>query len=302
MMTKSLGGNVFNLLGWQQNHVIFYVGTASVAYVAAWLFGWAANPIASLPLAVVGGAIGIFVSFRTNSAYDRWWEGRKLWGRLINSSRHFGTQCTTYIPYDDDGTVRRILRRHIAYVHTLRCLLREQNPLVDREVLEYLDEHEVIALGRESNPTHALLQMQHSELVSLADTGKLDAFRLQSFDSTMIDLLNIQGGCERIKKTPIPRGYAFIAEILIRYYSILLPFAMVVDLGLMTLPMNVLVCLSFNLINEAGRVLEDPFTMFYNGLPLFAMSRTIENNLRNLLGEYTDDLHPVPKPVNGILM
>jgi putative membrane protein len=114
-------------------------------------------------------------------------------------------------------------------------------------------------------------------------------------------LLDAQGGCERIKKTPFPRGYAFISERLVVAFGMLLPFAMVKDLGWVAVPINLLVCGAFALISEAGRVLEDPFTMFYNGLPLAAISTTIELNLRQRLGELDVPAMPVPD-ARGILM
>ena len=120
--------------------------------------------------------------------------------------------------------------------------------------------------------------------MALNNAGHLDSLRLQSMDSTLMDFLNIQGGCERIKGTPLPRGVGFIVELLIRTFALMLPFAMVHELGWVAIPLNMLVCLSFALISEAGRVLEDPFSRFYNGLPLFALSIKIEQNLRERLG------------------
>jgi len=114
-------------------------------------------------------------------------------------------------------------------------------------------------------------------------------------------MLAIQGGCERIKKTPMPRGYAFIAERLIIAYGLVFPFGLVFEIGWLAVPVNILVCLSFALISEAGRVLEDPFTLFYNGLPLHQISMMIERNLGERLGD--EELVEVPE-VNeyGILM
>ncbi len=292
-MMVSTEGSVFGLVRWQQQNVVFFAGAAAVAWLGYLIGGWDHNPLPQMPVAVVGGAIGIFASFRTNSAYERWWEGRKLWGRMINSSRHWATQATNYVEGKDAASWNAILvRRHIAYVHTLRCLLRKQDPLADRDVLEFLTAEEATALRRESNQTHALLQWQMRDLTALNKKGQIDHFRLASMDRTILDLLNIQGGCERIKGTPLPRGYGFILENLISAYSILLPWAMVHDLGILSIPLNVLVCLSFGLISEAGRVLEDPFNMFWNALPLMNLSKKIENNTRNTLGEY--DLAPVP--------
>jgi putative membrane protein len=261
-----------------------------------------------MPLAVVGAALGIFVSFRTNSAYARWWEGRQLWGRMVNNSRHFATQVLTYLRAAPDvdlpAVQRELVERHIAYVHALRCAVRKQDVLGDEHVqrlLLLLPEAERARLASERNVPYALLQVQAERLAELTGQGALDEFRLQSFDRTIGNFLDVQGGCERIKNTPMPRGYGFIGERLVWAYACLLPFALVDDLGWLTIPINVLVCLSFALIGEAGRVLEDPFTMFWNGLPLSALSTTIEINLRQRLGDR--DLPPDPKPNDrGILM
>lgn len=311
-MIVSNRGSVFGLLFWQWRNVLLFTIAAILVYtgynysglVFQWN-GWKIDlQLPGMPLAVVGAALGIFVSFRTNSAYDRWWEGRKLWGRLINSSRHFCTQVLSYV--DSEGgrhrkEIEQIVRRHIAYVHVLRCGLRQQDSFADASVKEFLEPDEYESLKGSNNLNHALLQLQQDQLVRLADAGVIDHFRLQSMDRTIAALLDIQGGCERIKKTPMPRGYGFIAERLILVYGCMFPLAVVHQLGILVIPINVLVCLSFALISEAGRVLEDPFTMYYNGLPLSALSSTIELNLRQRLGETELPAMPTPDE-RGILM
>jgi putative membrane protein len=289
---------------WQWRFTFLYLAAGAIVAVGHEVFhvGWLELP--TLPLAVVGAALGIFVSFRTNSAYDRWWEGRKLWGRMINSSRHLGTQVLAYLKRGPQGAPspiqRRLIGRHIAYVHALRCLLRGQDPFADEEVTAHLDADHA-ALRGESNLTHALLQRQLDELAALNDDGQLDALRLQSFDRTIRALLDIQGGCERIKKTPMPPIYGLLATRLVWFYSFLFPMAVVKELHWWTIPINLLVCTAFSLIAEAGRVLEDPFTLFFNGLPLSAISRMIEVNLRQRLGD--EELPPMRRPnARGILM
>jgi len=302
-MMVSTEGSILRLLQWQKKSALMIVGAgvlaATVHSVPA--LQWMVLP--TTPLAVVGGAIGIFTSFRTNSAYDRWWEGRKLWGRLINTSRHWGSQVAAYLTGTDaEHQLKPLVMRHVAYVHALRALLRKQDPWVDAEFLDALsDEDRPLVEGR-SNLTHALLELQLRDLTALNVAGTLDDLRLQSLDETLRHLLDIQGGCERIKKTPFPRGYTFIAERLIRYFSFLFPFAIVSDLGWFVVPMNLLVSMAFLLISEAGRVLEDPFTMFFNGLPLSSISRMIEVNLREVLGQ-RDGLPPMRTvDHHGILM
>lgn len=302
-MMVSNRGSVLGLVRWQMRNVALFALTAGLVVVAHELHRFYDLPelfsLPTLPVAVVGGAIGIFVSFRSNAGYDRWWEGRKLWGKLVNTSRHFGTQALAWCK--DRKIAEQLVRRQIAYVHLLRVLLRGEDPSRDEDVLRWLTDEERAALPRWTNGTHALLHAQSLALADLADRGELTEQRLQRLDESIDDLLDVQGGCERIKRTPVPRGYGFIAEQLVRFYSVLLPFAVVEDLLWLTVPLNVLVCLSFLLISEAGRVLEDPFSLFWNGLPLSALCRTIERDLRDRMGE--SDLPPPLLPdTNGILM
>lgn len=303
-MMVSNRGSVLRLLMWQWRLTLILtlsgVGTYVFHHVLG--YGWT---LPTMPLAVVGAALGIFVSFRTNSAYDRWWEGRKLWGRMINTSRHFTTQVVSYIGAKEETkeVAQTLVRRHSLYVHVLRCQLRQQDPFADPEfqrVLALVGDDESF-LREQANLNHALLQLQLDRLTTLANEGHIDALRLQSLDLSISHLLDIQGGCERIKKTPMPRGYGFIAERLVTLYGILFPLAIVVDMGYWVIPINLLVGLSFGLISESGRVLEDPFTMFWNGLPLSNISMMIEVNVRQRLGD--TDLPEIPG-VNekGILM
>lgn len=284
---------------WKRSLLFLFAGLAVTASVELWDLTYLELP--TLPLSVVGAAIGIFVSFRTNQAYDRWWEGRKLWGRMINESRHWATQATRYIRQAADQ--RLLVHRHTAYVHALRCLLRKQDPFLDDEFLARIvvAEDDVDALRDESNLTHALLDLQFRDVVALNDEGSLNDLRLQSMDETLRELINIQGGCERIKKTPMPPLYGLLANRLVELYAILLPLAVVERMGWWTVPVTLLVCTAFSLIAEAGRVLEDPFTLFFNGLPLSAISRMIEVNARQRLGE--TELPPMLTPSKtGLLM
>jgi putative membrane protein len=308
-------GSVFGLIAWQWKSVLLFTVASSLVVAAEHFLAEHAQhaflPVA--PVVVVGGAIGIFVSFRTNSAYERWWEGRKLWGALVNSSRHFSSQVLTYLPGPQDGTTREppvpselqraLVQRHIAYVHALRVLLRGDPLADDADFRSFVSDEELARALVESSPTHALLHTQMRLLVAENEAGRLSADRLRSFDETLRALLDVQGGCERIKKTPFPRGYGFIADRLIMIYGLLLPLGIVgtVDNDWIAIPLTLLVCLSFLLISEVGRVLEDPFTHFWPALPLTALSKTIEINLRQRLGD--TNLPAMPRPdARGILM
>lgn len=298
-------GSVLRLLMWQWRNTLLFIGASSLVVLLHTVVGLRWLVLPTVPVAVIGGAIGIFVSFRTNSAYDRWWEGRKLWGRMINTSRHFGSQLLAYLPKNSGApteTQTKLVRRHEAYVHALRCLLRAEDPFEDSDFKRTAPD-DPDGLRHESNLTHALLARQLEELTALHDAGTFDAFRLSDFDESLRHLLDIQGGCERIKKTPMPRGYGFIAERLILAFAFLFPLSVVAALGWGAVPISLVVCIAFALISEAGRVLEDPFTMFYNGLPLSQISRMIEANLEDRLGTpKTDQVEQVKVNDVGILM
>lgn len=301
-MMVSNRGSVLRLVAWQWRAVLLFT-LASGAIAVLHFHVWPGARIPQLPLAIVGGALGIFVSFRTNSAYARWWEGRQLWGRLVNASRTLCSQSLTYLPESGEGRAiaEAIVRRHIAYVHALRATLRVQDVLADADFSRTVVPDERDALAKESNINHALCHRNMADMAHALRRQWIDTNQLLAFDETFRAILDVQGGCERIKKTPLPRGYAFIAERLIWTFSALFPLATVNELGWFVVPVSVLVCLAFALISEAGRVLEDPFTMFWNGLPLTALSRTIEVNLRQRLGD--DELPEIPGPNEaGVLM
>ena len=268
---------------WQRSAVLFFLGS-SLIVATLHHFTLLSEQIRfpSFPLAVIGGALGIFVSFRTNSAYQRWWEGRKLWGRMINSSRHLCTQAIAYLP---TIMTQEIVHRHIVYVHALRCGLRGDSIAQDSHILRSVRPEELEALKQSTNPNHTLLNLQLKKLVEQRDQGKLSEFCLSDMDLTLRHLVDIQGGTERIKKTPFPPAYGFLAGQLTKIYSCLLPLALVHELHWWIIPVNILICMCFQMVNEVGRVLENPFEDIWPALPLSAMSLTIERNLRQALNE-----------------
>lgn len=281
MMTERYRSEPFGLLRWQADNVRYYAVAAATAWLLIRPIGMHFLELPVMPISTVGAAIGIFASFRANQAYDRWWEGRKLWGRIVNASRHFSDQVRHYLDEADAEEAEGVVMRHLAWVHALRCQLRGEDALRDPDFRRVHRDPDLDGAG---SLTHALVDRQHAVLTALARTDRLDERRLQSLDRSLEELLGVQGGCERIKGTPLPRGYGAIIDLLIRAFAIMLPFSLVHDLGIVAVPLNVLVCLAFALISEAGRVLEDPFSLFYNGLPLHALSIKIERNVRERLG------------------
>jgi len=260
--------------------------------------------IPDITISLLGAALGILLGFRTNSAYDRWWEARKLWGMLVNSSRSLARQAISFIQAPPDVGqqearmhVRTLLHRQIAFVHALRFALRKQEPW--EELARLLDGPTLASLESERNIPAALLQKMGEAAGELARQGFLSDLQLQRLDSTFTDLSNVHGGCERIKNTPLPRQYDFYPEFLVKAYCTILPFVLVDELKWFTPVATFVIAFALLVFNRIGKNLEDPFENRVYDTPMTALSFTIETNLRQALGE-TQLPEPVA-PVDGVL-
>jgi putative membrane protein len=283
-MLVSNNASMVRILWWQWRNVALYVGFGAFAGLVHEVLGHTHVKLPAAPASILGAALGIFASFRTSAAYARWWEGRQLWGRLLNVSRLFASQVVAYV--GDGDARRRLLLRHVLFAHVLRCQLRDDDPFADAHVQRAL-----LLLGVD-DAWRARAKEQTSLLHFLVDesfgaVARLDLppVRMVSFEQTFAAILDVQGGCERIKRTPMPRGYGFFVSWLLFLFAMLFPFTVVDAIGWAAVPLNVIVCLGFTLISEIGRILEDPFNHFFNSLPITNLSVTIERNLRQRLGD-----------------
>jgi putative membrane protein len=253
--------------------------------------------VSSLPLGMVGAALSLFLAFRTKSAYDRWWEARTLWGGLVNTSRTFARQSLTLIRPTQEPAPARDLQRQlvllqIGYVHALRCHLRNQNPYP--ELRNRLDPGTISHLRTQKNVPVALLLHMGKLIESAFTHGWIDSYRWTALDKTLSDLTDIQGGCERIKNTPMPKQYDYFPRLLVMLFCVLLPFGLVEGLRLLTPIASASLSLIFITLDSIGREIETPFESTVHDTPMTALSRTIEIDLRLLLGEkHPQELHPV---------
>jgi putative membrane protein len=255
--------------------------TVALLYVKG---GVTAVALPSLPLGMMGAALSIFLAFRNNSAYDRWWEARTLWGALVNDARTFTRQVLTLVDGDnDDAETTELVEWQIAYVHALRCHLRRQNPFP--ELRGRLPGSLIGWLRTQRNVPHALLLHAGRRLRHLYDQGRLDTYRLVQIDSTLSRLCDTQGACERIKNTPLPRQYEYFPRLLVGAYCLLLPFGLVEGMGLMTPLASTLVGFIFLVLESIGRDIEAPFENTVHDTPMSQLSRAIEINLREMLGD-----------------
>jgi putative membrane protein len=263
--------------------------------------------IASTPLTILGAALTIFLAFRTNTAYDRWWEARTLWGGIVNQSRTLLRQLLTFTAAKDGGgaddeaphpLARDMAYRQIALVNAMRAHLRGHDAVAAAQ--SYLPAEEVEALTDAPNVPDALLTGMGLRLRRAYRDGLLDTIQLAAVDGTVTELTNLLGGCERIKNTPLPRQYDTVPQLAIMAYGMLLPLGLVDSLGWWTPLISALIISVFIAVDTIGSNIEDPFESTIHDTPMSALCRTIEINLRHTLGE--KDLPKPVEPRHGVLL
>ncbi len=251
----------------------------------------------ALPLTLFGTALALFLGFRDNSAYQRWWESRGLWGLMINASRNLARMARNMLPEPEGHDMKRtIVLRQIAYVNALRCQLRKQP--APPEVLRFLSKEEAsFALDR-TNIANGLLDGTGRRIDIARRNGWIDTIQQTQFESILVDIANAQGGMERIKNTPLPNQYRFFPSLFTRLFCVLLPIGLVESLGYATPVGSTIAGLMFLAVLQIGDDLVDPFADTIHDVPLNAMCRTIEIDLLQAIG----DPAPEPlKPVKGVL-
>lgn len=287
-------------IGWPLGLMALYDLAVVVAYKGMH-WQWAALP--SVPLAIYGSAIGIILGFRNNSAYARWWEARTLWGSIVNNARSLARQAMSGMraKHAEDAASlltmqQRIIHLQIAYVHALRQHLRGLDVLAEMERL--LGSEERARLEGQRNVPVALQLEIGRLLLESEERGWIHPLQWQAMDHSLNDLADAQGGAERIKNTPMPKQYDYFPQLFVQIYCVLLPLAMVPNLGWFTPLGSTLVAFIFLALDKIGRDLEDPFDNTEFDVPLTAIATTIEINLRQMLGE--TELPTMPPPVRGV--
>ncbi|MFZ2996793.1 bestrophin family protein [Sphingobium sp.] len=237
-----------------------------------------------LPLTLFGSAVALFLGFRTNSAYQRWWEGRGLWGLMINASRSLARAARNFLPDPEAVEMKRtIVLRQIAYVNALRCQLRRQS--VDAEVKRFLSKGDAdFALAR-TNVANGILDGTGRRIDIARRSGWIDTIQQSRMESVLIDIANAQGGMERLKNTPLPNHFRFFPTIFVHLFCILLPFGLVETLGFATPLGSTMAGLMFLAVLAIGDDLVDPFADSVHDVPLSAMCRTIEIDLLQAIGD-----------------
>ncbi len=268
-------------------------------------FGIENYTLTTTPFTLIGLALAIFLGFRNNEAYDRFWEGRKLWGGMVNVTRSFTRQTLTLIvaPNPDDvekvaAIQEELAHDTIAYVHAFRHHLRDTDP--GDELRDNLSDEQVSFVRQHKNVPLAILQDMGNTIHRAWQSGYIDTFHVPVLEESLTEMTAIQGGCERIKATPIPYTYNVLIHRIVAIYCLAMPFGLLATAGILTPVVVSLIAYAFFGLDAIGDDVEQPFETDDNDLPLEAISCTIEINLLQLLGE--QDIPEPVKAVDGVLL
>jgi putative membrane protein len=229
---------------------------------------------ASFP-ALLGIVLSMLLVFRTNTAYDRWWEGRKLWGQLVNDSRNLAIKVQTSVPADE-AEKQDLARYLIAFAYALKDHLRRGAKLQDLDTFQ----------SHEAQPVHVPAWLVRGIYERLEDWRKrdlLDGFKLLFLDRQASGLMDICGGCERIRRTPLAKSYRWFVRQLISIYLIALPWGLIEDFGVWAVPTVILIGYFMIGTETIAADIEEPFGTDADDLRLDDLCRTIDVSVREIM-------------------
>jgi ion channel-forming bestrophin family protein len=264
---------------------------AVLSVVAVWSEGSILKhkvPLNATPFTLVGVALALFLGFRNSSAYDRWWEGRKLWGALVNTMRTLARQVLTMTPnthpdtHDDTRDKRAFLDMLVAFTYAMRDQLRGDTFARSAELLPPALAEEV---DRARYKPFIILRAMGEWVSARYKEGAFGEITMTAIDRNLVELSNILGGCERIAATPVPFGYSVMIHRVVYFYCALLPFGLVDSIEWMTPAVTMVMAYSFIELDSLAAELEMPFNRDENDLALDAISLNIELSIREMSGE-----------------
>lgn len=301
------------------------------------LLDWKWIAIPWTVVALLGTATAFIVGFKNTQTYNRTWEARQIWGAILNSSRAWGTMSRDYL--DDINQSKELIYRHFAWLTSLRYSMREgrnweaqskphnqkyqakyysvpeKETSLENELKKYLSADELAYILTTKNKAAQILSLQSKATKELFKRKELEDYRFVSMQGAIKDLFDQQGKTERIKNFPYPRQFATINAVFIKIFCYLLPFGLLKDFDKLNehvsgilqgnmiwlvVPFSMLISWMYTTLDQVGESTENPFEGSPNDVPISQMSRTIEIDLREMLGE--TDLPAALQPKNNIIL
>jgi putative membrane protein len=259
----------------------------------------------NIPIAVptiIGTIISLLLAFKSNQAYDRWWEARIVWGGIVNDSRSLLRQVISFYNDPDfsleaNDFKERFAKRQAAWCYALGQALRGKNPL--DIITSLLNEEELRFVKKHKHVPNAILMLHAKELRRAADKGKINVYQQVEIDNTLTRLCDSMGKCERIKNTIFPTTYSMYIRFTLCLFIILLPFGLTDFLGWLQIPVVATIGAACFLIEKMAIHLQDPFENRPTDTPVFAISVNIEKNLMQMVNEYRNE-YDEPEVITAI--
>ena len=224
---------------------------------------------------MLGFVISLLLVFRTNTAYDRWWEGRKLWGALVNNSRNLALKLAAILKDEEDVAFFRNLIPNYAFVLNLH--------LKDEATSQQLNENLVIDLDQEKHRPNQVAKLMFERINLLYIDKKITGDQLIILNEELKSFTDICGACERIKNTPIPYSYSAFIKKFIFFYVMTLPFGYSFNLGYYVVPVVVFIFYVLASLELIAEEIEEPFGTDENDLPTQKISQNIQRHVNELL-------------------
>lgn len=233
--------------------------------------------------AFIGTAISVLLSFKLSQSYDRWWEARKVWGAIVNDSRSLVIQLQSLTANGNEGMIKKIAKRQIAWCYSLGQSLRGLDPT--ENINKYISPNELEFIQNHNNKPLALLHLHGMDIKALKESNQLDLFAQIQLDNTLVRLCDAQGKAERIKTTVFPVTYRIFLHGIIYLFVITLSISLKNIEGIYEIPLLLLISSAFLLLEKTATHMQDPFENRPTDTAMTAISKNIEINILQLLKE-----------------
>ena len=273
------------------------VTVLAISSLVTWTHGYVFEhyiPMTVAPFTLLGISLALFLGFRNSASYDRFWEGRKLWGNLLNVSRSLVRQGLTLAKLpQDDPRIAEWVALLAAFTHALRHQLRDSDPSEDLSRL--LSGEQRKKVGNARYRPAVILRILGEWIAKRKEECLYGEITAAAIDHNLNRLSDVLGGCERLANTPLPYAYSVMIHRTVYGYCFLLPFGLVGTIGRMTPLISVLVAYTFMALEALASELEEPFGVSANDLALEHMSLGIEETMREMIGQPVSNVESLPE-------
>jgi ion channel-forming bestrophin family protein len=240
---------------------------------------------------IIGTIISLLLAFRSNQAYDRWWEARIIWGAIVNDSRTLIRQVQTFMNDPEfsvaaNNFIEKFTKRQIFFNYSLGQQLRNQDSLNQADRFLSAEDKKMVAAHK--HVPNALLMLHGRDLKFGLEEGWFNSFQQIELDRTITNLCDSMGKCERIKNTVFPTTYSIYINFVLYLLIILLPFGLTEYSGGILAPLTILISAAFLFIEKMATQLQDPFENKPTDTPVTTIATNIEKDLREMIRDYEE--------------